>query len=440
MVCIKNLMIAKEGGDMKLFKILYCLMALIVASFSWGGNAAAKDIVIGFSGPLSGPAAEYGMNCVNGMDMAVKQVNKAGGIKIKGETYNLRLEKLDDQIDPTRAVNNARRFKEQYNAIAVFQPITALAYAMMNINREKGHEFLVMAYTSSPALPKQGNELTITIPPTFSIYAEIEAKWAYSKGYRRAGIVVTNEVYGVEWTDFFSKYFKKLGGTITAVKPANMYTETDFSSQLTAVLATKPDVMLIGGPSATSALMVEQARSLGYKGGFCFIDQAQIDQMATLLKGYNLMYNSIAVGTVQDLPSACTKWFEKTFKENYKGMYTWEVALHYGAVLAIARAVQAAGSTDVMAVRKAFPKAYPLLGDEVPAQVHGLTSDGRQKMMCSTQEINQEGKLERPVLQIWWTKTQKEFDAVEKLALSKRSMGDNPRVKTVWMKAEDYRE
>ena len=425
---------------MKLLKMMGCLIALVVALFLWGTNVEAKDIVIGFSGPLSGPAAEYGQNCVNGMDMAVKQINKTGGIKIKGEKYNLKLEKLDDRIDPTQAVNNARRFKEQYKAVAIFQPITALSYAMMNINREKGHEFIMMAYTSSPALAKQGNELTITIPPTFSIYAEVEAKWAYSKGYRRAGIIVTNEVYGVEWTEFFSKYFTKLGGTITSVKPANMYTETDFSSQISAVLATKPDVMLIGGPSATSALMVEQARTLGYKGGFCFIDQAQIDQMASVLKGYKLMYNSMAVGTVQDLPSACTKWFEKTFKENYKGMYTWEVALHYGAVLAIARAIEAAGSTDVRAIRKAFPKAYPLLGDEVPAQVHGLTSDGRQKMMCSTQEINQDGKLERPILQIWWTKTQKEFDAAEKLALSKRSMGDNPRVKTVWMKAEDYKE
>lgn len=417
-----------------------CLVALIATSFLWCNNVIAKDIVIGFSGPLSGPAAEYGQNCVNGMDMAVNQINKTGGVKVNGETYNLKLEALDDGIDPTRAVLNARRLQEQHSAVAIFQPITALSYAMMNINREKDHEFIMMAYTSSPALAKKGNELTITIPPTFSIYAEVEAKWAIAKGYKRAGVIVTNEVYGVEWTDFFSKYFKKLGGTITAVKAANMYTETDFSSQITAVLATKPDVMLVGGPSATSALMVEQARNLGYKGAFCFIDQAQIDQMANVLGGYQLLYNSIAVGTVQDLPSACTEWFEKTFKANYKGMYTWEVALHYGAVLAIAKAVEAAGTTDVLAIRKAFPKAYPILGDEVPAQVHGMTSDGRQKMMCATQEINKDGKLQKPVLQIWWTKTKAEFDAAEKLALSTRSMGNNPKVETVWIVAEDYRD
>jgi branched-chain amino acid transport system substrate-binding protein len=427
---------------MKLLKMIGFSIVLVLVSFFWSRPGEAKDIVIGFSGPLSGPAAEYARNCVNGMEMAVKQVNKTGGIKIRGEKYDLKLVKLDDRLDPTQAATNARRMKERDNAIAIFQPITADAYPMMNINREKGHEFIVMAYTSSPALAKQGNELTITIPPTFSIYAEVFAKWAYAKGYRRAGVIVTNEVYGVEWTDFFSKYFKKLGGTITDVKPANMYTETDFSAQITAVMATKPDVILMGGPSTTTALMVEQTRLQGYKGGFIFIDQAQIDQMARVLNGYKLMYNSIAVGTVKDLPSAITPWFKETFKANYpKAMYSWEVALHYGAVLAVARAVQAAGTTDVTEIRKAFPKAYPLLGRYTPAAVYGLTSDGRQEMMCSTQTVDKRGRLERPILQVWWPRTRKEFNAVYRLGISSENVNPKaPRVKTVWMKAEDYRD
>ena len=420
---------------MKLFKMVGCLSVLVVALFFWSNNGQAKEIVIGFSAPLSGPAAEYAQNCLNGLDMGVKQVNKTGGIKIKGERYDLKLVKLDDQMDPTKAVTNSRRMQEQDHAIAIFQPITSGAYPMMTINREKGHEFLVMAYTSSPAITKQGNELTITIPPTFSVYAEVFSKWAWNHGYRRAGVIVTNEVYGVEWTDFFSKYFKKMGGTITAVKPANMYTETDFSTQITAVLATKPDVMMVGGPSATTALIVEQARNLGYKGGFVFIDQAKVDEMATFLKGYKLLYDSIAVGTVDSLPSACTPYLDKMFKEGgYKGTYTWEVALHYGQVLALARAVQASGTaTDVRAIRKAFPKAYPLLGDQVPAMVFGLTSDGRQKMLCSTQEVDKDGKLGKPVLEVFWTKTQKEFEAVKKQA------NIRPKLATmVWDKAEDY--
>ena len=60
----------------------------------WAAVAFAEDIVVGYSGPLSGPAAEYGQDCVNGIDMAVKELNAAGGVTIKGKKYTFRLEKL----------------------------------------------------------------------------------------------------------------------------------------------------------------------------------------------------------------------------------------------------------------------------------------------------------------------------------------------------------
>jgi len=421
---------------MKRLKMMGCLMVLAAALFFWCNSSQAKDIVIGYTGPLSGPAAEYGQECANGLDMAVKEINRKGGINIKGENYSFKLVKYDDGMDPTKTVNNARRMQEQDHAIAIFSGITPSIYAMMKINREKGHEFLVMGYTSSPTLPKMGNELAIGVPPTFSVYAEVEAKWAWDRGYRKAGIIVTNEIYGVEWTDFFSRYFKKRGGTITDVKPINMYTETDFSSQITAILAGKPDVILAGGPSATTALVVEQARNMGYKGGFVFIDQAKVEQMAAMLKGYSLLHDSISVASVRDLPAPITPWFEKTFKENYRGQYSWEVVLHYAEVLVVSRAVQAAGSaTDVYAIRKAFPKAYPILGDIAPTEMYGLTADGRQKMFCATQEVDKNGKLGKPQLQAFWPKTKNEWDTVLKTTKFDPKLADFIRIQI-----EDYKD
>ncbi|HOJ51704.1 MAG TPA: ABC transporter substrate-binding protein [Syntrophales bacterium] len=407
--------------------LIFVMVVLIVPP-----GIHAKEVVIGFSGPLSGPAAEYGQDCVSGMELAVKEINAAGGISIKGEKYHLRLEKLDDRIDPTQAVNNARRLKEVHQAVAVFSPITAMTYAIMNINQEKGREFLVMAYTSSPSCSKMNNKLTIVIPPTFSIYAQIFSDWAWSRGYRKGGVILTNEVYGDEWTAWFKKNWEKKGGTITSVKPANYYTETDFSPHITAVLATKPDVMLIGGPSATTALVIEQARTLGYKGGFVLIDQAKYDWILNLLKDPKVMGNLAAVASVSSLPASCTPRFNEAYKAQYKRMITWDAVLHYGAVVAVARAIAAANTTsDIWAIRKAFAKAYPLLGDRVPAEVFGLTEDGRQQMACSVQTI-ENGVEKPPSLYIWWAKTQKEFDYVNKTS---KFRGSTPRH---WLKAADY--
>lgn len=315
---------------MKYFKWTSCLMSLVVAVFLWCNmvNAQEKEIVIGYSGPLSGPAAEYGRDCLNGIDMAVKELNAAGGIKVKGQQYMFKLIKLDDRIDATQAVQNARRLREQYKAVAIFQPVTSIAYAMMNINQEKGHEFLMMSFTSSPAMAKTNNKLTIVIPPTFSVYAQVFSQWAWDKGYRRAASMVTKEDYGDEWTDYFTKFWKKQGGTVTAIKPANYYTETDFSPQISAILATKPDVMLIGGPSATTALVIEQARGMGFKGGFVLIDQAKLDWLTVTLKGSELIGDTIAVAAVSSITGPITPRFNKTFAQNYRGVLTWETILN----------------------------------------------------------------------------------------------------------------
>lgn len=408
-----------------------CLFLALTVSAALSINTVeAKEIVIGFTGPLSGPAAEYGRDCANGLDMAVNELNAAGGIDIKGQNYKFKLVKLDDMIDPTQAVMNARRLKERHDAVAVFNPVTSTELAIMSINQQKGREFLMMAYSSSPGISKLNNELTIVVPPTFSVYAQIFSQWAWDEGYRKAGILLTNENYGQEWTKFFRNFWEKNGGKVTSVMPANYYTDTDFSAQISAVLATHPDVMVIGGPSATTALVIEQSRNLGFKGGFVLIDQAKLDWISHILKGTDLMKDAVGVAAVSSLPGPITPRFNKTYTENYKGMVTWEVCLHYGAAKAIARAIEAAGTVDdIRAIRKAFPKAYPLLSDEVPAEVHGLTADGRQQMLASVQSIAN-GKLSPPILYAWWPKSKEEFLKVKETTLFSGDLQ--------WLQVSDY--
>ena len=72
---------------------------------------------------------------------------------------------------------------------------------------------------------------------------------------------------------------------------------------MTAAIATKPDFLLVGGPSAPSALVIEQARSLGFKGGFILIDQAKPDYIAkTLGNKLKLLEGMISTGDIKSLP------------------------------------------------------------------------------------------------------------------------------------------
>jgi len=174
--------------------------------------------------------------------------------------------------------------------------------------------------------------------------------------------------------------------------------------------------MLIGGPSATTALVIEQARSMGFKGGFIMIDQAKQDYIAVVLKSTKVMDNLIGTGGVVSviMPGGI---FEKRYKEKYKRMVTWECALNYTGVYALAKAIVTAGTvTDVYKIRAAFAKALetPMLGDKYPNEVFGIEPAGRLQIMASVGTITN-GKFDKSELYVWWG-GQKEYERVKKLS------------------------
>jgi branched-chain amino acid transport system substrate-binding protein len=412
---------------MKYIKVFICLVAAVFA-ISWTGSSSAEDIVIGYTGPLSGPAAEYGQDILSGVDMAVKDVNAAGGMMVGGKKYTFKLEKLDDRVDPTQAVNNARRFKAN-KAIAVVNGVFNTIAPMMKINEEKGNEFIMIAYTSTPKATELGNKLLVATTVDFTTYVQVFADWAFKKGWKKCAMLVTVGGYGDEWRNGFKEYYVKHGGTITADKPANYYTETDFSSPIAAALATKPDVMLIGGPSATTALVIEQARGMGYKGGFIMIDQAKQDYIAKLLKGTKLMGDLIGTAGVLSLPPVPGNNFDEKFTQTYKKMVTWECALNYTGMYALAKAIVAAGTVDdIYKIRAAFPKAFPLLADKFPNEVFGINDAGRMLIFASVQTVTN-GKSDKSELYAPWPKNQAEFDQLKKTTKTDRS------VPMKWLKA-----
>ena len=395
------------------FTLVSCLV------MTWAVAASADDILIGFSGPLSGPAAEYGQDCFFGIEMAVSEINAAGGINVKGKNYKFKLEKLDDRSDPTTAVNNARRLQSA-KAVAIYNAVFTTIAAMTKINEEKGNEFLLMAYTSTPKVVQLGNKLLIgCTAPAFTVYIQQFVELALKKGWKNVAMVTTTGAYGEEWRKAFGDYWVKSGGTITIDKPANYYTETDFSAPLTAALATKPDALLIGGPSATTALVIEQARGMGFKGGFICIDQAKLDYMGNLLRGYKLMNNSIGVAAPPSVPVPVSEAFDKKYKATYKRLVTSECYRNYGATYALAKAIEVAGTpSDVRAIRAAFPKALPILGDKIPTEIFGINPNGRLLINGSVQTI-EDGKLTPPNQYFWWIKSDKEWENIKKISKSK---------------------
>ena len=397
---------------MRHFKRVICFLALASIAL-WSAPGFAAEIIVGFSGPLSGPAGEYGLDCVSGIEMAIKEINAAGGVYADGQKYTFRLEKIDDKANPAIAETNARQLLEK-DALAIFVPVFNSAIPILKFNQEECGEFIVMGYTSSYRARRVKNDLFVQFAPMFLAEAQVFAEQAWEKGWRKIAMVVTHGAYGDEWREAFKYYWESLGGAITADKPANYYTRTDFVAPLTAALATNPDGILIGGPTGTTALVIEQARKMGFKGGFMIIDQAKMDIIAQILDGTKLMENSIGVVTIAAIPTPTTNTFIKRFQATYKRAASVESALHYTGMHLLARAIAAAETQDnVYAVRAAFAKALPMLADRHVLEMHGITTGGHIHIGTGMQQVK-DGKFQKTDLLLWWTNKPEEIANINK--------------------------
>ncbi|MDM0000523.1 ABC transporter substrate-binding protein [Variovorax sp. J22P240] len=343
-------------------------IAVALAGAFGAGSALAQDTVkIGFTGPLSGGAALYGKNVVNGMEMAIKEIN-AAGLEVGGKKVKLELVALDDKYSPADAAINARRLVQQYQTPAVFVPHSGGIYAMQAFNEQE--KFIVMAYSSTPKITETGNKLTIRIPPTFNSYIEPFTQYEMKKFGKKVGMLPGDHEYAKNWSQLFGPAWEKAGGTIASNNPMSYNRSADFYSGVSRVLAEKPDVLFVGGPSEPTALVAKQARELGFKGGFLIMDQAKLDEMAKVTGGLAPLEGSIGVLPV----SYDDRVGPKTFAAAYRKAYgadkdpTTESSYNYALTHAVALAMKLAGTTtDATAIRSKIGEALTKLPKETNA-------------------------------------------------------------------------
>src|SRR5690606_17277373 len=147
-----------------------------------------------------------------------------------------------------------------------------------------------------------------------------------------------------------------------------------------------------------TALVVKQARELGFKGGFMLMDQAKMDEMARVLGGYELLEGSIGtMPLVADSRDSAT-----AFVERYRKMHgadkdpTSEMSLNYTATHLIAEAMKLAGTvSDPHAIRaKADEAAGKLDAAHNPNEIDGVAENGAFKANVVVGFVDQ-GKVQQ---------------------------------------------
>ncbi|MPY67506.1 ABC transporter substrate-binding protein [Deinococcus sp. SDU3-2] len=317
------------------------LLLSLALALSAAPALADKVVSIGYSGPLSGGAAFYGKDVQSGIEMAINDLNKAGGITVGGEKVTFRLVSLDDRYLPNETATNVRRLTSQGIDI-IFVPHAGGIQAVQPL-AVRDPNFLLVAYSSEPAILAAKNPLTFMLPPRYDNYIQPFVQTQMKAFGKKLGLIGTTSAYGKQWTEAISDGWKQQGGTVGANNGVDYNTTVDYSSAVTKALAERPDVLFVGGPSQPTAQVIKAAREQGFKGGFIVMDQAKFEQMDDVIPR---SYLDGSVGVLPTVEYPGTQVFRTQYVRAYKKDPTSEAALNYMGMNIIARAMTLAGTTD----------------------------------------------------------------------------------------------
>ena len=189
--------------------------------------AAGTPIKIGFFAPESGFAAADGASAYDAAQLAVKDINAAGGIN----GSQITLVNYDDASDPKQAVTIATKLVTQDNVMAVVSgSYSDQTLAAAPIFQRAGVPMLA-AYAVNPGIPATGNfifqqDFTGVVEGAAGAYALVK-----DLGATKVAIVAIQNDFGTSLTKGFTKEAQALGATIVATD-YNQFGEKDFTPVL----------------------------------------------------------------------------------------------------------------------------------------------------------------------------------------------------------------
>ena len=249
---------------------LAILIVLAVALAVVGAGpapAAEKTLAIGLLGPLSGGAASYGVELQRGAEMRADEINKAGGLKIGGDVYKIKLVAYDHKAQAADAATATNKlvFQDKVKYI-IGNAVGATCNAAQTITEPNKVMFSFVCWGTANLAPEKPYSFRSMLSQWE--LAEPFYRWVKENHPRvkRVAVISPNDTSGKDTNTAVVKALKGLAFEVTADEYYERGTK-DFYPVLTKLLAQKPDMIdVAAAPAGEAGLILKQAMELGFKG------------------------------------------------------------------------------------------------------------------------------------------------------------------------------
>ncbi|OGN82275.1 MAG: branched chain amino acid ABC transporter substrate-binding protein [Chloroflexi bacterium GWC2_73_18] len=312
--------------------------AAVVAAACQGGGG--QKFTIGFGGTLTGEFAAFATNMQKGAQLAIDEINAAGGIN----GVQVEMISVDDRGEPKEGPVVAQQFCDNKAVSVVLgYSFSSVALPAVPIYDQCQMPVLASAVTS-PKLSGSSKYFHRNVPTDAYQGAQMGEYAAKILGLKQIASLHQVDDYGNGVTEAFENAFKGAGGEIVSSDGYQLGTK-DFLPILTNVQQKNPDGIFIGGFYPEDAKIAQQARGLGMQQPILGTDGAANPELIQL--GGDAVEGLVFYATFDptiDLPAV------KKFVDAYKAKFNEEpnswAALAYDAVYTVKKAAELAGGNS----------------------------------------------------------------------------------------------
>ena len=333
------------------------------ASGQASAGAATETFKIGGIGPITGGAAIYGTAVMNGAQIAVDEINAAGGIN----GYQIEYKFEDDTHDAEKSVNAYNSLKDWGMQALVGTVTTTPCIAVADYTAQDGMLEITPSASSTDVIVNDNVfQVCFTDPNQGTASAQYIGEGNLAT--KVAVIYDSSDVYssGIEAT--FVKEAENQNFEVVAVEAFTADSKTDFSTQLQKAQSAGADLVFLPFYYQEAAIVLKQAKDMDYAPVFFGVDG--MDGILDL-EGFD---TSLAEGVMLLTPFAAdaadekTQSFVKKFKDAHGDTPNQFAADAYDGIYILKAAMEKAGVTPDMSAKE--------IGDKVKVAMTEISVDG----------------------------------------------------------------
>ena len=315
---------------------------------------AQETLKIGGVGPLSGGGTAWGLAAQRGMEIAIEEINAAGGVKAEGKTYKLQLVMYDDQYTGAGGKAAAERLVNQDKVKFIIGPVgSPPALGVISVTNPAKVIALTNGYAPQILKNDTKDPYNFRIYPTNIEFGPPLIKWLkdHAPEVKKVGMLAPNDAVGQSVAGALAEDYRKQGFEVSLELFERGIKE--FTPLILRMMAQKVDAFEFDGNSPGDAgLMLKQIRQAGFKGKVIQIGGPGSDEIIEIAGAAAEGFLSYGVF---DWDTPAGKKLRPIYEQKYgKGIINQFMPAFYHTVFLLVDAIKRADSTDTDKVRDAL--------------------------------------------------------------------------------------